>query len=137
VLPFVFARSDKPFLRAGLPMLVGMAVTFAAVATLAAVGSQWVVQANQVERWLALALMAAFAIALLWPALASRVGAPFQALGGRLSRSADSADERGRGGIGTSLLLGVATGLLWAPCAGPILGLVLTGAALQGASTGT
>jgi len=137
VLPFVFARSDKPFLRAGLPMLVGMAVTFAAVATLAAVGSQWVVQANQVGRWLALALMAAFAIALLWPALASRVGAPFQALGGRLSRSADSADERGRGGIGTSLLLGVATGLLWAPCAGPILGLVLTGAALQGASTGT
>ncbi len=33
--------------------------------------------------------------------------------------------------------LGIATGLLWAPCAGPILGLVLTGAALQGASFGT
>lgn len=28
-------------------------------------------------------------------------------------------------------------GLLWAPCAGPILGLVLTGAALQGANVGT
>ena len=36
-----------------------------------------------------------------------------------------------------SLLIGVATGLLWAPCAGPILGLVLTGAALQRASIGT
>jgi thiol-disulfide isomerase/thioredoxin len=34
-------------------------------------------------------------------------------------------------------LLGIATGLLWAPCAGPILGLVLTGAAIQGASVGT
>jgi thiol-disulfide isomerase/thioredoxin len=34
-------------------------------------------------------------------------------------------------------LLGIATGLLWAPCAGPILGLVLTGAALQGASLNT
>lgn len=32
---------------------------------------------------------------------------------------------------------GVATGLLWAPCAGPILGLVLTGAALQGANLQT
>jgi hypothetical protein len=33
-----------------------------------------------------------------------------------------------------SPLLGVATGLLWALCAGPILGLVLTGAAVGGAS---
>jgi hypothetical protein len=36
-----------------------------------------------------------------------------------------------------SLLLGAATGLLWAPCAGPILGLVLTGAAIEGANTHT
>ncbi len=36
-----------------------------------------------------------------------------------------------------SLLLGIATGLLWAPCAGPILGLILTGAALGGASAKT
>jgi thiol-disulfide isomerase/thioredoxin len=46
------------------------------------------------------------------------------------------ADAQG-GGIGASLVLGIATGLLWAPCAGPILGLVLTGAALQGASATT
>ena len=31
----------------------------------------------------------------------------------------------------------MATGLLWAPCAGPILGLLLTGAALNGASVQT
>jgi thiol-disulfide isomerase/thioredoxin len=31
----------------------------------------------------------------------------------------------------------VATGLLWAPCAGPILGLILTGAAIKGASAST
>ncbi len=35
------------------------------------------------------------------------------------------------------MLLGAATGLLWAPCAGPVLGLILTGAALHGANTGT
>jgi hypothetical protein len=27
VLPFVFARSDQPFVRSGLPLLLGMAVT--------------------------------------------------------------------------------------------------------------
>ena len=33
--------------------------------------------------------------------------------------------------------MGAATGLLWAPCAGPVLGLILTGAALQGANVRT
>jgi hypothetical protein len=32
VLPFVFSRADQPFRRSGLPLLVGMAATFAAVA---------------------------------------------------------------------------------------------------------
>ena len=31
VLPFVFARADRSFLRSGLPMLLAMAATFAAV----------------------------------------------------------------------------------------------------------
>ena len=137
VLPFVFARSDRPFLRSGLPLLVGMALMFAVVASLAAVGSQWVAQANQVGRWVALVVMALFAVALLWPRLADHLLAPFQRLGARLSASADAATDRGHGGVGTSLLIGAATGLLWAPCAGPILGLILTGAALQGASVGT
>ncbi|WP_223483293.1 MULTISPECIES: cytochrome c biogenesis protein DipZ [Stenotrophomonas] len=137
VLPFVFARADRPFLRSTLPLLLGMALTFTVVASLAAVGSQWVAQANQVGRWVALVLMAVFAIALLWPTLADHLLAPFQRIGARLSARADAADAAGRGGAWTSLLIGIATGLLWAPCAGPILGLVLTGAALNGASAGT
>jgi thiol-disulfide isomerase/thioredoxin len=34
--------------------------------------------------------------------------------------------------MASSILLGVATGFVWAPCAGPVLGLILTGAALRG-----
>ena len=34
-------------------------------------------------------------------------------------------------------MLGVATGLLWAPCAGPILGIIFTAAAIQGATLST
>lgn len=137
VLPFVFARADRPFLRSGLPLLIGMALMFAVVASLAAVGSQWVAQANQIGRWIALVVMALFAVALLLPRVADHLLSPFQRAGARLSARADAADAAGRGGVGTSLLIGVATGLLWAPCAGPILGLILTGAALQGASVGT
>jgi cytochrome c biogenesis protein CcdA/thiol-disulfide isomerase/thioredoxin len=134
VLPFVFARTGQPFVRSGLPLLAGMALTFALVATLAAVGGGWVVQANQYGRWLALVLMAFFAITLLLPHLADRLTKPLVALGDKLSNKA--ADGQGSG-AGSSFLLGVATGLLWAPCAGPVLGLVLTGAALNGASVGT
>jgi cytochrome c biogenesis protein CcdA/thiol-disulfide isomerase/thioredoxin len=137
VLPFVFARADKPFLRAGLPLLIGMALTFAAVATLAAVGGGWAVAANQYGRWAALLLLAVFGLTLLVPALADRLTRPLVALGSRLSASAEADEREGRGSVVPSFLLGIATGLLWAPCAGPILGLILTGAALQGANAGT
>ncbi|HEV7479874.1 MAG TPA: cytochrome c biogenesis protein CcdA, partial [Roseiarcus sp.] len=134
VLPFVFARADQPFLRRGLPMLLGMGLTFAVVATLAAVGGGWAVQANEYGRYIAIALLALFGVTLLFPELSDRLTRPLVALGGRLSESADR-DESGS--VWPSLLLGIATGLLWAPCAGPVLGLILTGAALQGANVQT
>lgn len=135
VLPFVFARADRPFVKSGLPLLVGMAVTFAAIATLAAFGGGWAVRANEYGRDAAIVLLAIFGVILLFPALADWLTRPLVALGARLSASADRGGDGGS--VGTSLLLGVATGLLWAPCAGPILGLILTGAALQGASVHT
>ncbi|HTK58794.1 MAG TPA: cytochrome c biogenesis protein DipZ [Sphingomicrobium sp.] len=131
VLPFVFARADRPFLRNGLPLLAGMAITFAGVATLAAVGGGWAVAANSAGRWIAIVLLGAFALLLIFPHLADRAMRPLVGLGEKLS--AKGSEDR----IGGSLLLGVATGLLWAPCAGPILGIILTGAALSGASATT
>jgi len=135
VLPFVFARADQPFARSGLPLLGGMALTFALVATLAAVGGGWVTQANQYGRWIAIVLLGVFGLTLLLPRLADRLMHPLVSAGNRLSELAQADGAKPR--IGSSFLLGIATGLLWAPCAGPILGLVLTGAALRGASVGT
>jgi len=136
VLPFVFARAERPFIRNGFPLLVGMAVTFAGVATLAALGGGWAVRANEAGRWIALAVMAVLGLSLLLPAVGDRLMRPFVALGSWLTERAEKR-SRDEGDVRASLLLGVATGLLWAPCAGPILGLILTGAALQGASVGT
>ncbi|MBP0590108.1 cytochrome c biogenesis protein DipZ [Paraburkholderia sp. LEh10] len=139
VLPFVFARADQPFVRSGLPLLAGMALTFALVATLAAVGGGWVTQANQYGRWLAIVLLAVFGVTLLMPRFADRLMHPLVSAGNRLSAlaQADGAAQGPLRRVGASFVLGIATGLLWAPCAGPILGLVLTGAALRGASAGT
>ena len=137
VLPFVFARAGRPFVSNGLPMLVGMALTFAVVATLAAVGGGWAVQANEVGRAAAIVLLAVFGVALLVPRLSTRLAQPVVALGARLSGSAVDAPRTDTWAAPRSAVLGVATGLLWAPCAGPILGLILTGAALRGASLQT
>jgi cytochrome c biogenesis protein CcdA len=76
VLPFVFARADRPFVSSGLPLLAGMAATFAVVATLAAVGGGWVVEANQYGRIAAIALLAVFGVTLLFPALSDRMTRP-------------------------------------------------------------
>ncbi len=134
VLPFVFARAGQPFARSSLPLLVGMAVSFAGVATLAAVGGGWAVAANQYGRYAAIALLGVFGLTLLSSRLADLMARPFVALGARLSEAAQSPSGTSRSSIASSFLLGAATGLLWAPCAGPILGLVLTGAALEGAT---
>jgi cytochrome c biogenesis protein CcdA/thiol-disulfide isomerase/thioredoxin len=127
VLPFVLTRAGQPFLRAGFPLLIGMAAAFVLTASLAAVGGGAVVAASQAARWVALAVLALFGLTLAIPSLAERLTRPLVALGGRIG------DRAGDGPAG-SLLLGAATGLLWAPCAGPILGILFTAAALEGAN---
>jgi cytochrome c biogenesis protein CcdA/thiol-disulfide isomerase/thioredoxin len=133
VLPFVFARADRSFVRSTLPLLAGMAGTFAIVATLAAVGGGWAIRANAIGRWAALILLALFGIALVFPSISDRMTRPLVALGSRLTERQPGEKES----VWSSAVLGVATGLLWAPCAGPILGIIFTAAALQGASAGT
>jgi cytochrome c biogenesis protein CcdA/thiol-disulfide isomerase/thioredoxin len=132
VVPFVLARTEQPFVRSTLPLLLGMAATFAVISTLAAVGGAWAVHFNDYGRMVALLLLAVSGLALLSRRVADRLTRPLVALGSRLSQHGDA-----RPGVLASLLLGVATGFLWAPCAGPILALILTGAALRGPSTTT
>jgi len=71
-------------------------------------------------------VMAVLGLSLLLPQLAEGWTRPFVRLGGKLQRSG-----------GNNLVIGAAVGLLWAPCAGPILGLVLGAAALSGVTVHT
>ncbi len=130
VLPFVFAKADQAFYKSGLPLLSGMAVSFTGISVLAVAGGTWVAQANIFSRWLALALLSFFALSLIFPIYLETLLAPLTRLGVKLNNSnKDAANPR------QSFLIGAATGFLWAPCAGPILGLILTGAASQRSPT--
>src|SRR5580693_4663268 len=127
VLPFVFSRADQPFRRSGLPLLTGMALTFALVATAAAFGGHWVVRLNQGGRYVAIAVFLVLGLTLLFPSLAEMLTRPLVRAGGKIQGEYSAETS-----VGKSFVLGISTGLLWAPCAGPILGLILTGAAIEG-----
>jgi len=130
-VPFLFAGIDRT--RSSILLtLGGMVLTFALVSSLAVVSSEWVIQANNTGRHVALVVMALFALSLISARISGWLASPFVLLGNRL----DPQTRKMSGPLG-SLMIGVATGLLWAPCAGPILGVILTGAMLQGANAQT
>lgn len=104
VLPFVFARVDRPFMKSGLPLLGGMALTFAVVGTLAAVAGNWAMQANQYGRLAALALIA--------PRWAERLGRTVVALGSRFSSTTSKASGNAENFVLPAFFTGMATGLL-------------------------
>jgi cytochrome c biogenesis protein CcdA len=93
-------------------------VTFAAIATLAMLDGSWAIHANQYGRIAAMILLAFFGLTLLSDSLADRLTRPLVALGNRLSQNTGGGANR-NSNVGGSLLLGVATGLLWAPA--PVL----------------
>ncbi|WP_025859515.1 cytochrome c biogenesis protein DipZ [Pseudomonas sp. CHM02] len=131
VVPFLFAGIDRT--RGSILLtLGGMVLTFALISSLAVVSSEWVVQANDTGRHVALIVMVLFALSLISARIGGWLARPFVRLGNRIDP-----DRRRLSGPLKSLLIGVATGLLWAPCAGPILGVILTGAMLQGANAQT
>ncbi|WP_106853462.1 cytochrome c biogenesis protein DipZ [Caballeronia novacaledonica] len=132
VVPFVFARSDKPFVTDRLPLLIGLAGTFALVTGIGVAGLAGAAQLNQYGRWIALATLGLFGVALLFPSIADRLTRPLSMLADRIVARSQTQGTTRR--VASSMLLGAATGLLWAPCAGPVLGVILTGAALHGAN---
>jgi len=131
VVPFLFAGVERN--RSSILLtLAGMALTFALISSLAVVSSDWVVQANNTGRHVALIVMVLFALSLISARIGAWLAWPFVRLGNRLAPN-----TRKMSGSLRSLMIGVATGLLWAPCAGPILGVILSGAMLQGANANT
>lgn len=119
VLPFVFAR------RGSAALFGGLGLGFAGVLALATVAGGWAADVHGMGRALALGLLMACGLFMAFPVVAQRVLRPLQSLAVHI-------DAARIGRPAADWMLGLSTGLLWAPCAGPVLGVVLTGATLQG-----
>lgn len=78
-------------------------------------------------RTVAVVMLLLFAGFMIWPTPFERL---MSHLGGLINKAGQTGQEVGSGNLG-GFILGVIVGVIWAPCAGPILGSILTLVALQ------
>ncbi len=120
VLPIVFAGGATGSRRRPFAIVAGLVVSFtaftlAATALLSALGLP-----EDILRNIAIGIVLLMGLSLLVPAIGRLVERPFQALG-----------RRRPGDVGGGFLLGMSLGLLFTPCAGPIIAAVATVAATE------
>lgn len=131
VIPLIFAslRGKRSHL---LLLFTGMVLMFTGVSLLVTVAGSGIIKLTLAGRWLALIFLALVGLSLLSLRVAQRLTSPLVALGNRINERS----YRHAGGL-SALLAGFAIGLLWAPCAGPVLGAILSFAFLNGQSVTT
>jgi cytochrome c biogenesis protein CcdA len=120
VLPIVFAGGATGDRRRPYAIVAGLVWSFTlftlvATALLSAVGLP-----DDLLRNIAIVVVLLVGISLLWPRLGAIVERPFRRSAGATS-----------GGMGGGFLLGVSLGLLFTPCAGPVIAAVAVLAATQ------
>lgn len=120
VIPLLFAGFQGQR-RHILALFAGMIVMFTLVAMAVTVAREWIAEATIIGRWVALVILAIAALSLISPSFARRIAQPAVSVGNALNTR--SGQTRG---IASAFLAGLAVGLLWSPCAGPILGAIFS-----------
>ncbi len=108
-------------------IVIGFVVSFAAASLiLSALVTHLGLSPNFIRN-IAIVLLLIFAIFMIWPL-------PFELLTAKLSGFINKASEVGNARKGNSgaFILGLVLGIVWTPCAGPVLGTILTLVATQG-----
>ena len=119
VLPIVMAGGATGGPRRPYAVIAGLVLSFtvftlSATALLSSLGLP-----DDLLRNLAIAVVVVVGLSLVWPRLGDLLGRPFYAL------------ARRRPGDGGGFVLGLSLGLLFTPCAGPVIAAVATVAATQ------
>jgi len=126
VLPLVLSAGVTGGRRRPLGIVTGLALSF----TCATIALVYVIDAlglpSGLPRTIAIVVLLAFGVALLVPPVAARVEGHLSRLTGRFGVARSS-----KGGFGSGMIVGASLGLVYAPCAGPILAGVITVSAAQ------
>ena len=127
ILPIVLSASVSGGKKKPLGLVTGLAVSFIFFTLTLAAIVKVIPFDPEVLRYLAVFIIGFLGVILIVPWFGDRLEAlvsRFSSIGGRFTS--------GRGeGFGGGLITGAALGLIWTPCAGPILAAVATVAATQ------
>ncbi|MGK2936505.1 MAG: cytochrome c biogenesis protein DipZ [Solirubrobacteraceae bacterium] len=126
VLPVALAGGATGGRRRPLGIVLGLTASFAFTVIVLVYVIDALGLPDDLVRTVAIVTLIAFGISLAVPSLAARIEAPLSRLGGRMSPP-----EGGGDGFGSGLVLGAGLGVVYAPCAGPILAGVVTVTASQ------
>ena len=131
VLPIALSAGATGGRRRPLGIVAGLAISF----TFATVALVYVISAlglpNDFLRKLGIVVLLGFGITLMIPALAARLEAWMSRFASRAGVAKSNGD-----GFWSGVVVGASLGLVYAPCAGPILAGVITVSASQSFSTG-
>mgnify|MGYP001550257143 FL=1 len=128
ILPIILGASVGQHNRLRPLMIVlGFVISFAAASL---VLSAWVTHLGLSQSYIrniAIVMLLIFAFFMIWPL-------PFELLTAKFSGVINKASEAGssRKGNSGAFILGLVLGIVWTPCAGPVLGTILTLVATQG-----
>jgi cytochrome c biogenesis protein CcdA/thiol-disulfide isomerase/thioredoxin len=109
-------------------IVFGFIISFSAASLLLSAFIQNLGLSQDILRNIAVVCLAIFALFMIWPK-------PFELLTLKLSGTINKAGQAGQGkGNWGGLILGLVLGIIWTPCAGPILASILVLIATQGSS---
>jgi cytochrome c-type biogenesis protein len=103
-------------------LTLGFVTAFSATALMFNAFSSALGLSQDVLRDIAIALLMTFGILMVWPRYVERLVAPLAGIFGRINAIGDRAGPGNLGGF----VLGMTIGAVWTPCAGPVLGTILT-----------
>ncbi|MFY9270729.1 MAG: cytochrome c biogenesis protein DipZ [Candidatus Manganitrophaceae bacterium] len=109
-------------------IVLGLGISFTLFGALFSIFGNILGISNAALRQGALIVLFFFGVSLLWPSLWENIGTRISALALQIPGLNRLSSEQTPI---SSLFLGASLGLVWAPCAGPILGIILTAAAVQ------
>lgn len=121
ILPILVGRSLQNHRWGPMALIGGLVISFACTGVLLGFSAQFLGPLSQFIRQLAIGILLILGIGSMFPHLSHRV---WQWITPQLGKPVDP--ETGSGHLWAEFLIGTQLGVVWIPCAGPILGSILT-----------